>query len=107
MGIKERMAEPEPEPLTPKVGVTYIGTVRRVEMYGKGSEYGEYPAVIFTDDKGKFHVFHAFHRVARSAIERLSPIEGDEIGILYKGMTKDKDRNYEDYRIEVEPAPTA
>ena len=96
MTIEDRLNR-EPEAWKPQPGDRLIGTVVEVEEYR--SDYGTYPMITISTDDGQEWMFHAFHTVARTEIERKQPKPGDRIGIAYHGLSE---KGYEQYRIVLE-----
>lgn len=92
----------------PEPGGSLVGFVSSLSI-GQ-SDYGPYPIIEITTEKGERFALHGFHTVVKSRLIELRPTIGEEIGIKYNGMrlprgadpklvgTKN-DPSYQDYRI--------
>lgn len=105
MSLKDKLDE-EPEQVEgwrpENEGDELIGKVLRYNMR-KTDDYEPYPVVTVEQEGGDRKAFHAFHTVAKTAIEDLGGVgPGDEIAIRYLGKAEGKTYPYHDYRIVIE-----
>lgn len=101
MNLEDRLNAPPTKGWKPQPGDMLIGTI--LEIGTATSTYGEYPLIVVDADGGPVAV-HAFHSVLRNELKRLSPSEGDRLGIKYLGRVQGNDQTYESYTVAVERA---
>lgn len=87
--MEERLDQEYAPAWRPEPGGILIGTVTDVDE-APGTDWGPYPVVTIETADGEEFAVHAFHTVLRNEILKLAPVEGDGLGIKYKGKSKTK-----------------
>lgn len=88
----------------PEPGAKLSGTVLYV-VESVDSEFGPYPMLGIATDDGEAVNLHCFHTVMRNALDRWKVSPGDRIGVKFKGMTKPRSgegQEYADYNVIVQ-----
>lgn len=103
---QERRAVRKAAAWMPEEGATVRATVIGLEM--RGSDFGEYPCVIYRKNDGEVFAVHAFHTILRERLAELKTKIGVEQYITYEGQKTSRKRVdsngnpqiYHDYDVE-------
>ena len=106
--LADRLNDGYAAPWRPEAGDSLVGKVTEIST-SNGGEYGPYPIVTVSNDKGESLAVHAFHTVLKSAFIKASPAIGETVAVKYNGLRLGKGgvkgTEYHDYRVIVDRLP--